>query len=131
MTLQDDSTRSMNYIAALQLSHLKINDRNIGQHKSRGLGNLNMVSCIPLYFMIWRDYQNNWIKDGRCLSFDLSLKQTLNIHNFSFRDIQMNKKQELSRNYKKEELIYSDPSIQQTLNETITKSKSCERSLLN
>ena len=44
-------------------------DRDIRQFKSRDLGNLDIVCCIPLYLMIWRDYQNNWTNDYRRLSF--------------------------------------------------------------
>ena len=41
----------------------------LGKLKSRlqirGPWNLNIVYCIPLYLMISRLYQNNWMNDGR------------------------------------------------------------------
>ena len=37
----------------------------------RGLGNLNIVYCIPSNMMISRNYQNNGTNDGRRLSFVL------------------------------------------------------------
>ena len=40
----------------------------------RGMGNLNIVYCILLYFIISRNYQNNWTNNGNRPSFVLFFK---------------------------------------------------------